>query len=165
MDKFYYIVAQLPTLFFNKEADITMDAFLAESEKWMSGKEYNMLSNADINDTSIRKNDHTVLVIYKNFESRVRNDIVNWRKANHLDQNYNPSSFPISLIRDGNPLEIERNLLELRWAFIDGMEREHHFDLGVLILYYLKLQILKRFFTFDRQKGLKKFRSLYEVNV
>ena len=165
MDKHYYIVSQLPTLFFKKETSITIDYFLTESEKWISGKEFKTLLNADINDTSVRTNDHNVLVLYKNFESRLRNDIVNWRKARHLDQNYTPSSFPVSLIKDGNPLEVERNLMELRWAFIDEMERERHFDLGVLILYYLKLQILKRYFTFDKQKGLNKFRSHYEVNV
>lgn len=165
MDKHYYIVTQLPMLFFGKETNITIDYFLAESEKWMSSKEFNILSNADINDTSTRTNDHKVLALYKNFESQVRNDIVNWRKAKHLDQDYKPSSFPISLIKDGNPLEVERNLMELRWAFIDEMERERHFDLGVLILYYLKLQILKRYFTFDKEKGLNKFQNLYEVNV
>jgi len=165
MDKHYYIVTQLPMLFFGKETIITIDYFLAESEKWMSSKEFNILSNADINDTSTRTNDHKVLALYKNFESQVKNDIVNWRKAKQLNQDYKPSSFPISLIKDGNPLDVEIKLMELRWAFIDEMERERHFDLGVLILYYLKLQILKRYFTFDKEKGLNKFQNLYEVNV
>ena len=165
MDKHYYIVTQLPMLFFGKETIITIDYFLAESEKWMSSKEFNILSNADINDTSTRTNDHKVLALYKNFESQVKNDIVNWRKAKQLDQDYKPSSFPISLIKDGNPLDVEIKLMELRWAFIDEMERERHFDLGVLILYYLKLQILKRYFTFDKEKGLNKFQKIYEVNV
>ena len=165
MDKHYYIVTQLPMLFFGKETITTIDYFLAESEKWMSSKEFNILSNADINDTSTRTNDHKVLALYKNFESQVKNDIVNWRKAKQLNQDYKPSSFPISLIKDGNPLDVEIKLMELRWAFIDEMERERHFDLGVLILYYLKLQILKRYFTFDKEKGLNKFQNLYEVNV
>jgi len=165
MDKHYYIVTQLPMLFFGKETIITIDYFLAESEKWMSSKEFNILSNADINDTSTRTNDHKVLALYKNFESQVKNDIVNWRKAKQLNQDYKPSSFPISLIKDGNPLDVEIKLMELRWAFIDEMERERHFDLGVLILYYLKLQILKRYFTFDKEKGLNKFQKIYEVNV
>jgi len=165
MDKHYYIVTQLPMLFFGKETITTIDYFLAESEKWMSSKEFNILSNADINDTSTRTNDHKVLALYKNFESQVKNDIVNWRKAKQLNQDYKPSSFPISLIKDGNPLDVEIKLMELRWAFIDEMERERHFDLGVLILYYLKLQILKRYFTFDKEKGLNKFQKIYEVNV
>ena len=60
-------------------------------------------------------------------------------------------------------MEIEIKLLELRWKILDEMEREHHFDLGFLILYYLKLQITRRYFQFNKEEGLKKFQMLYEV--
>ena len=92
-------------------------------------------------------------------------DIAMWRKAQQRDQDYKPSSFPVSYVKEGNPLDIEIRFMEMRWIFIEEMERDQHFDLGILILYYLKLQILSRMFKFNKEEGLKKFQKLYEVNV
>ena len=36
MDKYYFLIAELPTLFFGKEPAITVEYFLAEAEKWMN---------------------------------------------------------------------------------------------------------------------------------
>ena len=113
----------------------------------------------------INKIDHPVLKTFKTFEANLRTDIAEWRKAQKLKQDFKPESFPASVIKEGNPLEIEKRFMEMRWSFIEEMEREHNFDLGVLLLYYLKLQILRRLFTFNKEEGLKKFQKLYEVNV
>jgi len=165
MDKYYYFIAQLPTLFFGKETGITTDSFLEEAQKWVSPRDYAVLSGTDVNDFSIARRIHPVLLQFKQFESRVRDDIARWRKARLQNQDYKPASFPVATIKEGNPLDIEIKLMALRWQFLDELERDHHFDLGYLIIYYLKLQILHRYFTFDKEQGLKKFQKLYEVTV
>lgn len=165
MDTHYYIVSLLPTLFFGREAGISIEGFLEESGKWMSEKEFEKLSAVDINDFSIGKTDAKVMRQFKNFEAGLRNDIASWRKAQKRDLDYKPETFPPSILKEGNPLDAEMKLMELRWNFLEELEREHYFDLGTLILYYLKLQLLQRIFTFDKEEGLKKFQKLYEVNV
>ena len=165
MDKYYYFVAQLPMLFFGRETSMSMDYFLAEAEKWLSAKDFKSLSKVDINNFSLAGKFPATLASYKKFESALREDIFNWRLAKQHDQDYKPVSFPMSVVKEGNPLEIELKLMKLKWDFIDEMEREHHFDLGFIILYYLKLQILRRLFTFNKEKGLEKFQKLYEVNI
>jgi len=165
MDKYYYFVAQLPMLFFGRETNMSMDYFLAEAEKWLSAKDFRLLSQVDINDFSLAGKFPPTLLNYKRFESSLRDDIFNWRLAKQNNQDYKPVSFPVSVIKEGNPLEIELKLMKLKWDFIDEMEHEHHFDLGFIILYYLKLQILRRLFTFNKEKGLEKFQKLYEVNI
>jgi len=165
MDTHYYIVSQLPMLFFGKETSITKDVFLEEARKWMSDSEFDKLSSADVNNFSVSKKDSRVLQQYKNFESGLRSDIASWRDAQKRDLDYKPTTFSPSILKEGNPLEAELKLMEIRWNFLDELEREHDFDLGTLILYYLKLQLLQRFFTFDKEQGLNKFQKLYEVNV
>ena len=165
MDKYYYFVAQLPMLFYGKESDITSEHFLDEAKKWLSNKDYNILSRISVDDFDVKAKSNKVLTAFKIYESNIRTDIAMWRKAKKIDQDYKPSTFAPSIIKEGNPLEIEKKLLELRWAFLDEMEREHNFDLGFLILYYLKLQILKRLFTFNKEKGLNKFQKFYEVSI
>lgn len=165
MDKHYYLISQLPTLYFDRETYLTVDLFLQEAAKWLAPAEYAMLAAVDINDVTIPRHCPAVLARYKEFERRVREDIASWRQAQRSGQDYKPSSFPASLLREGTPLEVEKRLLRLRWDFIEQQESEHHFDTDFLILYMLKLQILRRLFTFDKEKGMELFMRLCEVGA
>ncbi|MGQ9561010.1 MAG: DUF2764 family protein [Candidatus Oleimicrobiaceae bacterium] len=163
MDKHYYLVSQLPTLYFDRETYLTVDAFLQEAAKWLSAAEYAVLAAVDFTDVTVAQHCPTVLARYKDFERHLRSDLAAWRQAQRAGQEYRPSTFPLSLVREGNPLEIEKRLLRLRWDFIEQQESEHHFDLEFLILYMLKLQILRRLFTFNKEKGMQLFRKICEV--
>ena len=46
MDKYYYLVSQLPLLVFDKETYLTTDSFLEEAEKWMSPSDYAVLAGS-----------------------------------------------------------------------------------------------------------------------
>jgi len=165
MDKYYYFVSQLPMLSFDKETYITIDGFLQEAKKWLSQNDYITLSAVNIADVSLEKNNKKVLKEYKQFEFQLRTDILQWREALQSGQEHKPNLFPVSIVKDGNPLEVEKKLLLLRWDFIDEIEREHHFDLGYLIIYYLKLQILYKLVSFDKEQGLKTFQNICEVEA
>ena len=102
---------------------------------------------------------------YKEFEYQFRNDLALWRKSLRTGQEYKPTSFPPSLVKEGNPLEIERRLLNRKWDYIEGLEQDHHFDLEFLILYYLKLQILHRLSVFNKEKGMETFQNISRVTV
>lgn len=165
MSNHYYFIAQLPSLIFGREAPITIEYFQAEADKWLSDREWKALNAVDIARFSLHGNDHAVVKKYLEYELRIRTDIAQWREARKSDLEYKPSTLPSSVLKEGTPLEVEVKLMELRWSFIDEMMRDMHFEFGYLILYYMKLQLLQRFFTFDREKGLEKFQKLYEVNV
>ena len=152
-------------LFFGKEPDLSIQYFLDESRKWVSTRDYRILARVKIDDIQEHPKGPDVLRLYQNFEYQLRKDIALWREAQKKDIEYKPTSFPLSIIKEGNPLEIELKFMQRRWAFIDELEREHHFDLGMLVLYYLKLQLLQRYFIFNKEEGLKKFQKLYEVNI
>jgi len=165
MDKYYYLIAELPMLFFGKEPGITVEKFLEEARNWMDARDYQVLSQVDINDFKTEKKINQVYDQFKAFESNIRTDIGLWREAQKRDQEYKPASFPVSTIKEGNPLEVEIRLMEMRWQLVDELERAHHFDLGFLISYYLKLQILRRYFAFNKEQGLKKYQKLCEASV
>jgi hypothetical protein len=164
MSSHYYLIAQLPTLIFGKESPITKDAFLAEAEKWLTEHEMKTLHAVDINRYAARSNDHPVYKNILHYEHLIRTDVAKWREAKKNDLDYKPSTIPAALLKEGTPLDAEMKLMRLRWDYIDEMMRDLHFDFGYLILYYLQLQLLQRFFTFDKERGLEKFQKLYEVN-
>jgi len=165
MDKYYYLVAQLPTLVFDRDPPLDVDGFLAECEKWVSARDLAVLSEMHLSDTEGEAPGPGVVQEYRAFEKALRGDVAEYRRHRGSDQEYRPSAFPLSAVREGTPLDVERRLLRLRWDTIEELEQAHHFDLGILVLYMLKLQILRRLSTFDREEGLKTFQNLCEVEV
>jgi len=159
MDKHYYLISQLPMLFFDQISFMTVESFLKEAEKWLSSRDFERLSKVDINATSLGKRGQRVWRKYQAFEFGFRSALAAWRKSLREGEEIKPD-FPLSMVKEGNPLEVEKKLLRWRWDFIEEMEREHHFDLEFLILYFLKLQILHRLSQFRKEKGMEKFHKV-----
>ena len=158
MDKYYYFVSQLPFLTFGQESYIDRERFLDQAKNWLSDKDFSSVSSVSLDDFYPRDGDKEVLAKYKNFERTLREEIASFRK----NESYTGISFNLNL-NQGTPLEIERRLLNLRWEFIESLEQGHFFDLEILVLHFLKIQVLERLLTFDREKGTAVFDKLCEV--
>jgi len=165
MDKYYYLIAQLPVLYFEREPALTSEQFLAEAYKWLSAEDYAQLEKVDLNATEPDKNDPDIVRRIKNFELDLRLELVEWRTAQKKNQDYKIIAFPANLVREGDPLTVEKNLLLWRWQFLDSLEFGHYFDLEFLIMYYLRLQILKRLFTFNKKIGREKYQQYLEMEL
>lgn len=165
MDKYYYFIAELPYLYFGKEAAITIPWFLDEAQKWLEPRDYDQLGKIDYLNCESHPEDHPVVQAYKGFESNLRRDLAGWRTAQKAGQDYKPSTFPLALVREGNPLNVERNLLLWRWRFLESLELGHHFDFGFIVLYYLKLQLLQKFFTFNKEIGKEKYQLYTKIGL
>ena len=164
MDKYYYLVAQLPQLIFDRPNDFSAGQFLEEAEKWLNRRDYITVASVKLDGTAPFERGPRVWQAYKQFEAIFRREIALWREARHNRQEYKPESFPVSMVRDGNPLSIEVALLRYRWDFLEAMEKEHHFDINILILYFLKLQILSRLARFDKETGQRHYNRLIDEN-
>ena len=165
MSKYYYFAAQLPFLKFNEKPFPGKEKFLEEAEKWLQDKDFKALSKIDINDFLTAENDNKALKEYKFFEQALREDLVQVRKKSKIQERNKPLIALKPGALEGNPLEVERKLIFLRWEFIESLEKEHYFDLEFFILYFLKLQILERLFTFDKDKGTIVFDELCEAHL
>jgi len=165
MDKYYYLVAQLPLLFFDKEPALSREDFLDEARKWLNRADYRLLARVNINDPQIGPEDHATLVQYKTFEIQLREELLNYRQARDENMEYKFTLFPANVVKEGNPLEVEKKLLRLRWEQLAALEFGHHFDLGFLIIYHLRLQIWQRLDSFDKEIGMQKFNQYTEVEL
>lgn len=166
MDKYYYLISSLPLLKFAKEPYITQKDFIAEAEKWLSQRDFIILSRVDINNFLEDKEDIPLLKKWKELEYYLRNELALFRRAKKKNIEYRLRGDLTQIIQEGiNPLEIERKLLLLRWNFLEEQEIEHFFDLGFLIIYCLKLQILQRLVSFNKEKGKEKFEVFSTVEL
>lgn len=164
MSKYYYLVSQLPFLKFGPPVQITADSFLAEAKKWLTRRDFSVLSQSDIGNFSGALLRPPVLRRYREFEFNLRKDISRVRQK---PRDSDPGiSVPVRAALAGdNPLEIEKKLLALRWKFIDEEEGGYYFDLSWLILYFLKIQILAALNTFNKEKGIIIFDQVCEVRL
>lgn len=163
MARFYYLVAQLPPLRFDAAPGIDLEGLHREAGKWLPARDAAVLRDVDLNDISPSGSEPAALRRYKAFQIAVRHDVAAFRQARRAGREYRPQAFPLSVVREGNPLEVERKLLGVSWSFVDASARQHHFDLAALIYYSLKLQILLRLSRFDGARGMTVFRRLCEV--
>jgi len=164
MDKYFYLISQLPVLLFDKESFFNTDSFLEEAEKWMSKQDFLVLSQVSLLPSESMKIKFRLWEKVIGFEKLFQAELAAWRKARRLGQDFKPESFPLSLVKEGNPLDVEKKLLQWRWNFLDALEREHHFDLEFLVIYFLKLQILTKLSLFVKEKGMEIFKNLEETN-
>jgi len=160
MDKYYYIIAQLPTLYFDQGSFLTIEIFLREAKKWMRLPEYRYLSSIDLYDTSLHKKDPRMWREFKKREIRFREELAQWRRSRRVGKEIKKAAFQVHLVKEGNPLDVEKKLLKYRWEYIEELEKVHHFDLEFLILYFLKLQILRRLSLFEKEKGEERYREV-----
>ncbi|MFH1504322.1 MAG: DUF2764 family protein [Candidatus Omnitrophota bacterium] len=184
MDKYYYLASQLPFLQFNQKTYMDEESFLAEAQKWLSSADFTALCRANINNFYSQEDDKGILRDYKDFERALRQELFLVRGAlpdksgNYRGGlgDYGGGSLPIyrrsnsyrvlkPSVLEGNPLEVEKKLLFLRWQFIEEKQESNFFNLKFLISYFLKLQILKRLFVFNKEKGTVIFDSLCGVGT
>lgn len=159
MDKYYYLLSQLPFLRFGGEAGLSREEFFYQSEKWLEQKDLNNLKQADISYANRSVPNLRVLKEYARFEEKIREEIGKYRAARKKQQEYQPFKTK-DILSEENPLKREIKLMSKQWIFIEEMEKDHVFDLSALALYFLKLQILWRMSSFDRETGIKEFARL-----
>ena len=165
MDKFYYIISQLPILYFDKSSFMNVELFLMEAKKWLSRRDYDLLTQIRFDETSTEQKMPRLLKNYQKFEYQLRSDLALWRESTKKGQEIKPVHFPVTMLKEGNPLDVEKRLLAFRWQFLEELVREHHFDFAFLIIYLLKLQILERLSLFNKEKGLENFKNIVTIQT
>ncbi len=177
MSQYYFLISSLPFLLPSGPADVSEDDFLGTCKSNMTGDEYNILTRClldpvDPDDDAVS---HPVLSEWRSWETSLRNELVRLRaSALKMDpEDYIQEGAGVAglfeaareAVNMSNPQEAEYRLDRLRWSFLDEIEAGHFFDLEKLLIYYLKLQILKRHEAFDPRLGDEAYRKVYESVV
>jgi hypothetical protein len=165
MDRYYYFVSELPFLQFGQKPPISRSYFLEEAKKWLGSKELISLSRLRLDDFSQVPQEAAVIGEYKIFERNLRQELAALRGGKKPDADYRLAASLEAIVASGNPLDVEIELLRVRWDFLDEREKGHVFDFDFLVIYYLRLQILERLFIFDKDKGTQRFDELTAVSL
>ncbi len=172
MSQYYFTVAALPYLDFESAPSISYVDFLSFCESTLTPHDYELLTAAHLDGSLPEGFSHPVLTAWSIFEQSLRNELVKLRAPQlGMDtekyvklfiDNTTTSLIARNSIKEENPEKAEEYLDKERWNFFSELEAGHDFDIGKLIVYSLRLQLLERKNLFDEEKGKNGFQEIYE---
>jgi hypothetical protein len=167
---YYYTVASLPMLFYDRDLPISREAFLEACDRDLAPDDRGIMDEARIGDVERGSSGCGLLDGWRRWETGLRNELVRlrahrkgWDAEKHLRESEGVLG-TAEVARDAfgqdSPLSGEDVLNRARWSFIEELEVGHHFDLEKLVAYYLKLQILERKASFRSDEGSERLESV-----
>lgn len=150
-----YLITSLPSLSLKEEPPISMDEFNDDAKKQLSARQFNILESVDIRNI----NGNIGIKSISSFLNATREDLSEIRKARAQNRQARPQQMPASALR-GNPLERELSIMQWQWEQLQDIESANTFNLTEVLVYKLKLQLVSRRHSFDREKGAEVLASV-----
>ncbi len=171
MDRYYYTLSSLPMLRLEMEKPLPLEELLRVARTELGERDYAILLSATIHALESQEPADGTLKRWWNWERTLRNELVRLRAPRKgldaeryvrpADWQVGPAEIAREALSQDTPLAAEDLLDRARWSFLGELEAAHFFDLGRLIVYYLRLQILHRRAAFNREAGSARFQSVY----
>lgn len=166
---FYFLVASLPELSFDRPSPLLPADFLALCAEYLPDAACRLLAGTGLLESSAGPPRLRVVSLCFEWEHTLRHELARMR-GRRLGWGAAPDSSaarhdPELAALAGRVMEIESprmaedELDRARWALLDSLEFGRYFDLEALVIYWLKLRILARRAAFNKQAGREKIRS------
>jgi len=166
---FYYLVASLPELSFDRPTPIALKDFLALCSEHLPAVSCRLLAETDLFQLPASPTRLRVLNVWFELEHMLRNELarlraqrLGWDVTPHLrsaGRDADLATVAARILQNESPRPAEDELDRARWTFLDGLEFGHYFDLESLALYWLKLRLLERRAVFNKGRGREKLRA------
>ena len=163
---YYYFAASLPYLEYGVRCPTCLENFLETAGRLLSAGDYALVEQALSVETAERLSGggHRVTREWQSFMQTLRNQ---WVTARAVPLKKDPASYlrgergaetavveaVAQAQKASDPLEGEKIIDQLRWAKLEEIGQGQFFNLDFLIVYALKLQILKRLERIDSVHG------------
>ena len=187
MGEYYYLMAQLPYLMYDKKPPMSSKKFKELANSQLSREDSSFLKHLSLDidgyadpelngaDTANFENIKTTgcefVDKWKEWERTLRLNLARYRSlklypnAEAIDPPVVPddayTAAAIAFTQDGSPLDGEILIDKARWHAIDLMTGQDYFHENNVYAYYLKLLILERRELLNAEKGFAEYKSLY----
>ena len=156
MSNMVYLMTSLPSLTFGHKPPISMDEFYEDAKSQLSARHYRKLASVDLRLMEAKKGGiKRVAHLVKD----MKQDLNEVRSAKLQDRQAKFGRLPKAVF-SGNPLQREENILKWQWEELGAIEAGKTFTFTEVLVYKLKLQILLRLHSFDKNKGAKVLASV-----
>ena len=169
-EQYYYVISSLPYLSLNDELPVRKNNFLSVCKENLKTTDFEMLRSIDLFEADQDKAPLDIVRHFFSWEREVRNALVKLRAerlgldsvdfirggmSDHLTGHIAEEAFNAD-----SPLMAENILNKARWKYLDELEFGHYFDIEILVIFFIKLQILERVSLFDAVQGQEKLNAV-----
>ena len=172
MGNYYYTVSSLPYLDFDAGLVITMHEFIDICHSTLTEDDFKTVESVSLSELDGMNISVPLIDRWISWESSLRNELVRLRSAalgiepegyiKDAEINTEAPGIARTAFKLESALAAEEIINKARWSFLDEVEVGHYFDLGKIIVYSLRLQILERKKMFTVENGDKNFQIIYE---
>ncbi|MBF0320027.1 MAG: DUF2764 family protein [Nitrospirae bacterium] len=162
---YYYVVSTLPVLRLGKKAPLEKDDFMKLCSLHLAKDDLDILHTAALHGVAANAGGPGVLNEWYRWNEKLsqtlaslRKERISLKRAVSGDYAREPAYSPIahiagSAFREASPLMADEILTKARWDFLTHLEFGHYFDIERLLIYLLKLLILQRNASFNKDRG------------
>ncbi len=153
-----YLISSLPALSYGEKPPIGIEELMSDAAKQLPKKSFRKLELADIRNINHTKKNGKWSSFDELLEN-LENDKILIRNAKQQNQHPNTKVITKS-VNEENPLEREKTIMKMQWDELSSIEFGESFSFNEIMIYKLKLQILHRLNSFQKEKGMAVFQSL-----
>jgi hypothetical protein len=138
-----------------------------EARKFLPAAEFAVFQQINLNnihEAAFQTKQNKVLRAYSAFALELKVALREWRKQAGASEKKAWKDLPARLIDADNPLEREVRLMQYQWNTLEELAIGHYADAEALFSYKIKLMILERWWSFDREKGFQRFLQMTTNN-
>jgi len=173
---YYYLMSQLPYLFYDQKAPMSSAAFKELTKSQMSKADAALIDylSLDTDDkTEVASTGCDFIDAWRSWECALRFNLARYRSLklfNDVAETAEPPVVPADAVtaataaftQEGSPLDGEILIDKARWAAIDLLTTGNdYFHKNNVFAYYLKLLLLERRSLFNAETGFSEYKSLY----
>ena len=156
MSNMVYLMSSLPSLTFGQVPPISIDEFTRDAKSQLSARHFKRLQSVDIQLMNAMEGG---LKNVTSLLNDVQHDLTEIRDAKTQKRQPKLERMP-KTVTTGNPLVREEQIMQWQWEELDSIEAGKTFTFTEVVVYKLKLQIISRLHSFDKEKGSKVLASV-----
>lgn len=156
MSNLVYLMTSLPSLTFGQVPPISIDEFNRDAKSQLSARHFKIVESIGIQLMDAKKGGMRNVVALLN---DVQQDLSEIRNAKVQKRQPQLERLPKTVL-SGNPLLREEQIMQWQWEELDTIEAGKTFTLTEVLVYKLKLQIISRLHSFDKEKGAQVLASV-----
>ena len=138
-----------------------------ESAKYLSPKEQTLFKKIEldkIHTTEFLTSKYRVLSGFSTFFIKLKTELKSLRENRMQSSQFSKKSRNTIELEAGNPLDQEIQIMHLQWREVEKLSIGHFSDVDSLIGYKIKLLLLQRWWSFDREVGFERYLDLIKMS-
>lgn len=175
MGQYYFLVSSLPYLGKDIQVQLTVKEFKNLCKEQMSSGDYKIIEKCELNNFNLKEPFNKTFSKWQIREINLRNELLKLRaqgKNIQADKYFilcntitEVDEIAKNAFNQNSPLDAENILDNARWIFLDNLEVGNYFNIDKLILYSLKLQLLAKKASYNKDKGTEVFNKIKDEKL